>query len=145
MDMRKVVEEHLYNLAKDEASLERMQEQITALETERSAIRAARTDGDPVSGGGNGRSEWLDNNIQQREYLALRIRAVELRVHAVREALGQLSPEQQKILDVFFIHRISRPEEYLAACLNMDRATVFRKRSWAVLDLARSLYGGIEV
>ena len=144
MDMRKVVEDRLYNLAKDEASLTRMREEIKSLEYERGAIRAARTDGDPVSGGGNGRSEWLDNNIQQRTYLEARIEAVQQRVDSTRTALQMLTAEQQRVLDVFFIHKISKPEMHLAAVLNYDERTVWRIRNRAIRDLARAMYGGME-
>lgn len=145
MNMQKVVEERLYNLAKDEASLIRMKEKIQSLESECGAIRAARTDGDPVTGGGNGRCEWLDNNIQERTYLKLRIEAVERDVASLRAALGMLPLEQQRVLDVFFINRRSNPERYLAEALNAEERTVWRWRKQAVSGLAHLLYGGIEV
>ena len=145
MDMRKIVEERLYNLAKDEASLSRMREEIQSLKEESCAVRTASTDGNPVAGGGNGRSEWLDNNIQERSYLSMRIQAVETKVASTRAALDMLTEDQRKILDVFFIHRMSKPEEYLAEVENMDRSSAFRKRNQAVRDLTRLLYGGAEV
>ena len=145
MDMKKIVEERLYNLEKDEAALSRMREEVQSLREECDAIRAASTDGNPVSGGGNGRSEWLDNNIEQRGFLELRIKAIETKVSSTKAALEMLTEEQRKILDAFFIHRMSKPEEYLEAVMNMDRSSVFRKRNRAMRDLTRLLYGGAEI
>lgn len=145
MDMKKVVEDRLYNLEKDEASLQRMEEEIQSLIYERSSIRSAQTDGNPTRGGGNGRSAWLDNNIQQCTYLKSRIEATRVKVNSLRSGLDMLTKEQQKVLDVFFIHKVSRPEEYLADTLHMDKSTAWRKRKQALADLCHALYGGAEL
>lgn len=157
MDMRNVVKDLLYNLANDEESILRMKEELKSLEAQFCAIRAARTDGTPVSGGNSGRNDWMENNMQQREYLEWRIKEKETRTKSIREAINGheagdgvealegMTEEQKRILDVFFIHKRTNAADDLAAEFNQDRSTIFRKQRAALSELTRRMYGGNEV
>ena len=144
MDMTKVVADRLRNLAKDEQSLQRMREEITSLEQEFVSIRIAGTDAG-FKKSGYSRSDWMDNNIQRREYLKHRIEAVEISVKSTRTAIESLTQEQRRVLDVFFLHRVAKPEQCIAMELGCDERSAWRKRTEALQAVTRALYGGIEL
>lgn len=144
MDMTKIVGERVSNLRRNEASLDRMRERIQTLEYDNLALKAAATDAPHVSGNHSGRSEKLDNNLQEIEYLKLRIKAVENDVRSLCIALESLPQEQQTVLDLYYLQdNIS--ERGIMEEMHVDRSTAYRKRNQALRDLAHALYGGIDI
>lgn len=87
----------------------------------------------------------LTKAICHRSFLRQRIEAQSMVQKQLFDALEMLDPEEQKVLDVFYIHRQSYPETILAEQLHMDERTAWRRRKEAMEHLTVLLYGGSEL
>ena len=121
-----------------------IQQEIKRLEVEYSGIRSAVTDGTPVSGGTSTREDHLLSNIVHRDELKRRLRETRLWLSQVDKALSVLSEEETQVLDRFYIHGAKGAVRDLCDLLNVEQATVYRKRDDALRHFTIALYGAVE-
>ena len=125
-------------------ALENIPKEIKRLESAYAGIRSATTDGTPVSGGGNTREDSMLSNIVHRDELKRRLREARLWVAQVDKALAVLDDEERLVLDRFYIHRAKGNVGELCERLNVEQATVYRKRDSALRRFTIALYGVTE-
>ena len=125
-------------------ALENIPKEIKRLESAYAGIRSATTDGTPVSGGGNTREDSMLSNIVHRDELKRRLKEARLWVAQVDKALAVLDDEERLVLDRFYIHRAKGNVGELCERLNVEQATVYRKRDSALRRFTIALYGVTE-
>lgn len=125
-------------------SLVALEEQIAHLESDYKSLKSARADGTPVKGGGNGREDALLTNIVQRDELCKNLEAAKLRVKQVDRGLSVLNDTQRKVLERFYIYRVSGFVDKLCDELNVEQATVYRIKNEALRRFTLATYGRTE-
>ena len=135
----------LRNLEQVRYSIPTMEQRIAVLRSQFGALRSATTDGTPVQGGGNGREDALIGNIAERQQLEKNLQFAREEVAELDAAMAQLSPDERKVLDKFYVRRKRFTADALADELHCDRATVYRIRDRGLVALARCLYGRVEL
>lgn len=123
------------------AALESIPEEIARLESAACSIRSATADGTAVSGGGNKREDMLLSNIVLREELDRQLEQARAWVSVVDRSLAVLDDEERRILDLMYIHRRSGSVEQLCSELNIEQASVYRRRDVALYRFTIALYG----
>ena len=144
MNWKREAIDKLKNYEAHREALENIPKEIKRLESVYSSIRSATTDGAPVSGGGNTREDSMLSNIVHRGELKRRLREARLWVAQVDKALAVLDDEEQLVLDRFYIHRAKGNVGELCERLNVEQATVYRKRDSALRRFTIALYGVTE-
>lgn len=123
------------------AALESIPEEISRLESAACSIRSASTDGTAVSAHGNKREDMLLSNIVLREELDRKLEQAKLWVSVVDRSLGVLDDEERRVLDLMYIHRQPGSIERLCSELNIEQASVYRRRDVALHRFTIALYG----
>lgn len=144
MNWRREAIDKLKNYEVHKLALENLPKEIKRLESAYAGIRSATTDGTPVSGGGNTREDSMLSNIVHRDELKRRLREARLWVAQVDKALAVLDDEERLVLDRFYIHRAKGNVGELCERLNVEQATVYRKRDSALRRFTIALYGVTE-
>ena len=144
MNWKREAIDKLKNYEAHREALENIPKEIKRLESAYAGIRSATTDGTPVSGGGNTREDSMLSNIVHRDELKRRLKEARLWVAQVDKALAVLDDEERLVLDRFYIHRAKGNVGELCERLNVEQATVYRKRDSALRRLTIALYGVTE-
>lgn len=144
MNWKREAIDKLKNYEARREALENIPKEIKRLESAYAGIRSATTDGTPVSGGGNTREDSMLSNIVHRDELKRRLREARLWVAQVDKALAVLDDEERLVLDRFYIHRAKGNVGELCERLNVEQATVYRKRDSALRRFTIALYGVTE-
>ena len=144
MNWKREAIDKLKNYEAHREALENIPREIKRLESAYAGIRSATTDGTPVSGGGNTREDSMLSNIVHRDELKRRLREARLWVAQVDKALAVLDDEERLVLDRFYIHRAKGNVGELCERLNVEQATVYRKRDSALRRFTIALYGVTE-
>ncbi len=144
MNWKREAIDKLKNYEAHREALENIPKEIKRLESAYAGIRSATTDGTPVSGGGNTREDFMLSNIVHRDELKRRLREARLWVAQVDKALAVLDDEERLVLDRFYIHRAKGNVGELCERLNVEQATVYRKRDSALRRFTIALYGVTE-
>jgi DNA-directed RNA polymerase specialized sigma subunit len=144
MNWKREAIDKLKNYEAHREALENIPKEIKRLESAYAGIRSATTDGTPVSGGGNTREDSMLSNIVHRDELKRRLREARLWVAQVDKALAVLDDEERLVLDRFYIHRAKGNVGELCERLNVEQATVYRKRDSALRRFTIALYGVTE-
>ena len=142
MNWKREAIDKLKNYEAHREALENIPKEIKRLESAYAGIRSATTDGTPVSGGGNTREDSMLSNIVHRDELKRRLK--EARLWVVDKALAVLDDEERLVLDRFYIHRAKGNVGELCERLNVEQATVYRKRDSALRRFTIALYGVTE-
>ena len=119
-------------------------QEIHRLELEARRIRAARTDGTPVSGGGNRREEALLNNLVHRQELANTLEQAKSWLKTTDRALSALNKDDRLVLHRLYIYPEHGAVERLCHELDLEQSTVYRRRDKALLLFTTAMYGSIE-
>lgn len=125
-------------------ALENIPREIKWLEGAFVSIRSATTDSTPVSGGGSTREDTLLSNIAHREELERTLKQAKAWVKMVDAGLEVLDDEERLVLDRFYIHRAKGNVDRLCEELNVEKATVYRRRDAALRQFTLALYGVTE-
>ena len=141
MNWRREAIEKLRNYEAHKQALESLPKEIRRLESAYTGIRSATTDGTPVSGGSSTREDAMLSNIVHRDELKRRLKEARLWVSIVDKALDILTDEEQILLDRFYIHQAKGAIEALCGRLNIEKATVYRRRDNALRRFTIALYG----
>jgi DNA-directed RNA polymerase specialized sigma subunit len=144
MNWKREAIDKLKNYEAHREALENIPKEIKRLESAYAGIRSATTDGTPVSGGGNTREDSMLSNIVHRDELKRRLKEARLWVAQVDKALAVLDDEERLVLDRFYIHRAKGNVGELCERLNVEQATVYRKRDSALRRFTIALYGVTE-
>ncbi len=144
MNWKREAIDKLKNYEAHREALENIPKEIKRLESAYAGIRSATTDGTPVSGGGNTREDSMLSNIVHRDELKRRLKEARLWVAQVDKALSVLDDEERLVLDRFYIHRAKGNVGELCERLNVEQATVYRKRDSALRRFTIALYGVTE-
>ena len=144
MNWKREAIDKLKNYEARREALENIPKEIKRLESAYAGIRSATTDGTPVSGGSNTREDSMLSNIVHRDELKRRLREARLWVAQVDKALAVLDDEERLVLDRFYIHRAKGNVGELCERLNVEQATVYRKRDSALRRFTIALYGVTE-
>ena len=116
------------------ASIDNLADAIRILELEAATIKSATTDSTPVQGGGNGREERLNANIDRRDELKNRLERAKRTVQIVNRALDTLTPDEQHILEVMHIYRQRGATERLRREFNYEDKSAVHKRENRALE-----------
>lgn len=126
-------------------SLETIPNDRKACELAITTIRAARTDGEPVKGGGNHREDVLINNIMKRDELANNLEIAERECAIVESALNTLAQDERRILYLFYINRPRGHVELLSDELCVERSRVYELKDIALKKFTLACYGVVEI
>ena len=127
-------------------SLDQLKEQLNTLELQFAAIRAAKTDGEPISGTmSNRREEMLIDNIQKRDELKANYKIAKREIEVTEKGLEALSKEERRILEIFFIFRPYDHVGQLSSELNIEKSEVYRRKDSALKKFTMACYGVVDV
>ena len=119
-------------------------EEISRLELAARSIRSARTDGTPVKGGGSKREEMLLDNLVHRQELEWSLDQAQSWLQSTERALSVLSPEEQLVLQRFYICPERGSVQRLCGELGVEQSSIYRKRDKALHKFTIALYGTVE-
>lgn len=125
-------------------ALENIPREIKRLEGAFVSIRSATTNTAPVSGGGSSREDAMLTNIAHREELERTLKQAKAWVKMVEAGLAVLDDEERRVLDRFYINRAKGNVDWLCEELNVEKATVYRRRDGALRHFTIALYGVTE-
>lgn len=145
MNWQKISIDRLKSYENRQQALINIPEQIETLEMSLTSIRAAKTDKIPVKEGGNKREDALINNIVMREELSRNLEITKREVEITDNALRQLTKEELKILDRFYIHHVRGHAERLSEELNIERSRVYELKDNALKKFTIACYGIVEI
>lgn len=149
MNYKRFTEELLVNKLRDiparRASIVNIPEQIKMLEEMFIAIKAAKTDGDPVSGGGNHREDALIDNIVKRQWLQIRLKSDRAELEFMERNLAALPPNERLVLERFYINGEKHAAERLSQELGYEQAQIYRIKDAAIKSLADRIYAPDDI
>lgn len=145
MDWKQEAIDKLRNYEARRADMEVILRDLERLEAAYTGIRAARLDGMPRSGSSaSNREEDMVGSITRRDDLKRKLTEARLWVEIVEGGLSVLDDEERLVLDRFYIHRAKGNVGELCERLNVEQATVYRKRDIALRRFTIALYGPLE-
>lgn len=127
-----------------QSSYNRAKEELRRLESEKTRIRSAVSDGTPVRGGTNTREDALVNNIAHQEELKRAMKEARSWVRMVESGLDILDDEERHILDRFYIHRAKGNVDRLCEELHLEKTRVYELKDRALRHFTLALYGVVE-
>ena len=142
-DIKRTIKD-LNELPEKRAALVNIPEKIKILEMRFGSIKAAKTDGDPVTGGTFNREDMLIQNIEARAELKKNLEITRKEVALLEKALDSLRPNERRVLTRFYIYQEKRAAERLSAELGYEPAQIYRIKKAALESLARRLYGQVK-
>lgn len=146
MNWQKMSIDRLKEYEARQSALILIPEQIKTLESNFTAIRAARTDGEPVKeSSGNKREDALITNIAKRQELERNLKIAEQEAEITAQGLATLTPEERKVLYKFYINRPRRHVEELCEELNFEKTRVYEIKDIALRKFTRAVYGVVEI
>ena len=141
MNWKREAIDKLKNYEAHRQALENIPREIKRLESAYTGLRSASTENAPVTGGGGTREDCVLSNIVLRDELKRRLKEARLWTAQVDKALAVLGEEEKLVLDRFYIHRAKGNAGELCERLNVEQATVYRKRDSALRRFTIALYG----
>ena len=141
MNWKREAIDKLKNYEAHKQAMENIPREIKRLESAYTGLRSASTENAPVSGGGGTREDCVLSNIVLRDELKRRLKEARLWTAQVDKALAVLGEEEKLVLDRFYIHRAKGNAGELCERLNVEQATVYRKRDSALRRFTIALYG----
>ena len=146
MNWQTVAVQRLRNYEAKKLSLETIAEQVKGLEAEFTGLRAATTDGMPISGtNANKREEMLVTNISKREELKRNYKIAKSEVNVTEKALEILTDQEKRILYVFFINRPAGHVQLLCEELFVEKTKLYKMKDEALKKFTRACYGVVEL
>jgi len=127
-------------------ALANLEEKIKMKETEITAIRTSQLSQAPSHGTNeNTAQDRLISSIAEKDELKLNLAIVRRQIAAIEHGLAALDEEQRTVLDLFFINRQQGYIGQLCDMLNVEVATVYRKKDEALRKFTVIMYGIIEL
>ena len=145
MDWKQEAIDKLRNYEARRADMEVILRDLERLEAAYTGIRAARLDGMPRSGSSaSNREEDMVGSITRRDDLKRKLTEARLWVEIVEGGLSVLDDEERLALDYCYIHKVKGAINELCERLNVEQATVYRKRDIALRRFTIALYGPLQ-
>ena len=116
-------------------------QEIEAERLKREALKAAKTDGDRVSGGNSSTEDAWISSMAKETYLAAKLDAAKHSVKIMDELLRELDDEERAIVSRTIISRQRNTVAELAEEWGVDVRTVFRAKERTLKHIARLLCG----
>ncbi len=127
-------------------ALTNLEEKIKMKETEITAIRTSQLSQAPSHGTNeNTAQDRLISSIAEKDELKLNLAIVRRQIAAIDRGLAALDEEQRTVLDLFFINRQQGYIGMLCDMLNVEVASVYRKKDEALRKFTVIMYGIIEL
>ena len=145
MNHKKKTIERLRNLPEVRLSLVNLPEQIASLEHQLVALRAARTDGDPVSGGTNHREDQIIDIISEIDECKADLAKAKAEEQQISRSMAMLTRNERMAMERFYINDEKYAAERLCEDLGYERSQVYNIKTKGLERLARCLYGHVEV
>lgn len=146
MNWKQAAVQRLWDYDTRKESTKILKEQIDVLEMQFTSIRAARTDGEPVSGNaGNHREDAMIANICRRDELTANLNVATREVELTEKGLSVLTEEEKTILDVFYIARPYDHVLMLAEMFNVEKSEIYRRKDEALRKFTIAMYGVVEI
>lgn len=145
MKIRELITD-LRELEDKRRALENIPDKIASLELGFTSIRAASSDGEAMpGGGGNKREEAMINNIAMRDKLRRDLEIVTRDVKRLDAALAELPEDERHVIDSMYMHRSGDTVDRLCTDMGFSKSQLYRFKDVALADLARKLYGIVEM
>ena len=142
MDWKQEAIEKLRDYEAHRKALDSIPLELERLGAAYTGIRAARVDGTPRSGSSaSNREDAMLSNIVHRDELKRRLKEARLWVEIVDGGLSVLDDEERLVLDYCYIHKVKGSINELCERLNVEQATVYRRRDLALRRFTLALYG----
>lgn len=136
----------LKTLQEKREALKNIPQKIKILEMRYSALRSSRTDAEPVRGSSIDKYEdAMLCNIAERDTLATNYEIIKNEVAFLESALDTLSESERLIIDRMYIQQVRKGIDMLCDELGYERAQIYNIRNNAMIKLARTLYGKVEL
>ena len=146
MDWKSAAIQRLKDYETRKESVRLLAEQLENLNAQFTAIRGAKTDGEPVRGGdGNRREDMLLSNIVLRSELAENKKIAEREITITEKGLAALSDEERRILEVFYISRPYNHILRLCEALSVEKSEVYRRKNAALDKFTIACYGVVKI
>lgn len=146
MDWKSAAIQRLKDYEARKKAVRLLEEQLANLESQFTAIRGAKTDGEPVRGGdGNRREDMLLSNIVLRSELAENKKIAEREIVITEKGLAALSDEERRILEVFYISRPYNHILRLCEALSVEKSEVYRRKNAALDKFTIACYGVVKI
>ena len=146
MDWKPAAIQRLKDYEARRNSIQLITEQLKNLEMQFTAIRAARTDGEPVKGGeGNRREDMLLSNIVLRDELKANHQIAMREIEITEKGLAALTKEERRILELFYIRRPYDHVSRLCEELSVEKSEVYRRKNTALDKFTIACYGVVKI
>lgn len=144
MDWRKMAIARLREYPERMMSITNLKEQIEALALQQTAIRAARTDGEAVSGSnGSRREDAMIAAIVRLDALRTNLTIAKHEAAVTQRGLNGLTDEDRQLLELFYIKRWS-PDE-ICEQLHVSRPTMYYRRDRALRQFTLASFGVVDI
>lgn len=124
------------------AALQNIPSRILELETSRVSIKSSLADSSGARGGSSREDALLNNLVTQHE-LEEALKLTQSDIERTERALHALTPENQKILDYFFVSPRKGAVSMLAEELGIEEKTVYNRRNAALRMFTMAMYGNL--
>ncbi|MBQ7288928.1 MAG: hypothetical protein IJW78_04280 [Clostridia bacterium] len=119
-------------------------DRIQTLNSRLSGVRGANTDAVPNHGGGSKVEEWRINTIMERDRLKINYASLKKLVQLTERGLAQLTDDERRVLEKFFIHRGGRHVDELMEELCYEKTRIYELKDEALYKFTVAMYGMIE-
>lgn len=146
MDWKPAAVQRLKDYEARKNAIKLITEQLETLEMQYTAIRGAKTDGEPVMGGeGNRRENALISNIAMRDELKANKKIAAREIAITEKGLAALNHEERRILEVFYICRPYDHVTRLCEELSVEKSEVYRRKTAALDKFTIACYGVVKI
>lgn len=122
-------------------SVKNISDEIRRLEIEAQSLRSPALSVVGSGGGGRKSEDRLLNNIAAREELALALEQAKLQVQITTRALTALDTEDRRLLEAIYVNGGWGSISDLAAQLEIERSSIYRRRDEALRKFTLTMYG----
>lgn len=146
MDWRDMAIDDLKSLKKLKEAKRYLAEEIESINTRLYNIKAITYDKDIVDGGDIYASENIKNtNLVKKEKLIVRLKNVEEEISLIEKALQKLTPEENKVLEYFYIDRPTRHIDKLMEQLHYEKSQIYNIKNIALYNYVGLRYGNLNL
>lgn len=140
---RKDAEQELRSYSDKKETIANLEKKLEDLAEMKISIRSARTDGNPVKGGGDGRTEWIVSIMEKEDNANLNLFVAKKQLEWIERGLSALSQTERLILDRFYISRHPGYLERLMDELGFEKTAIYQMKDDALFHYRVAAHGPI--
>lgn len=144
MNWKKEAVEDLKNYTCRKEGCLNVADRIQTLNTRLSGTPEMYSNAVPVRGGGSKAEEWRINTIVERDRLKMSYNNLKKLVQMTERGLNQLSSDERRVLELFFIHRSGRHVDDLMEELCYEKTRIYELKDEALYKFTVAMYGMTE-